>query len=93
MPNGTNLRLKFRDGSRMVLISIPIGILGFLVAIGGWFSGLQFIFGGFLLVLLSMYIAISGVQGQITAVYQALRGTQDESSFTEELRHGMGQDR
>ncbi len=84
MPNGIDLRQKFRDGFRMVLLSILIAIVGFILALMGWPS-LQFIFGGFLLVLLGVFIAIAGVQGQITAVYLALRGTRDESTFTEEL--------
>lgn len=90
MPNGPDLRSQFEWSRRAILISYIMGAAGFFGTMLLWVSyNIGGLVTGLMILFLAVFTAVGGTAGQVNALYFALRGTRDESDFTEDLRKGL----
>lgn len=88
MPNGLDLSNQYRWGGRAILISYILGGVGFFLTMFLWISfDIGGLVTGLMVLFLGVFIGISGVAERVATLYLALRGTRDESGFTESLRN------
>jgi len=91
LPNGIDLEGMFRGGSRWSTIAWILAMVGFFVSI--FVTGVSTATGNPQNVLWGLWISIFwlnitvfvlaiGANNQLTAIYWALRGTKDESTFS-----------
>jgi len=93
MPNGINLEELFDSGRRRTTVAILMGTFGsiasvILVGFPSTYGLIGTLWGLWIIIFwmnATLIILAFGAEAQNTAVFLALRGTRDESQFTEKV--------